>query len=753
MNYQSASNSSNSTDDVLELLRRLGRFGSAQPQVINAPRMGPDLAPQAAPEWMPPMIVPPIVEDTRDRPMMRRPPDQAAVAPLIAPASADFSKGDLTIGGTAGKALAAPSVGWGKTLLGGARSGAQFGLGGMAEGAAKAGLKKLFHFAKGGRWDDALGKYVVVGERGEEWALGDNGKIQRLGVNGPEVVSPEEPAVVIPHDQLPPVFRRSGNEMRAPVPPTLKPSAMQALAVLDELGKAKVSDNIVPRAPSLPFVRERDVPELGATMPTLGGANVMAARGTISAPPVDVSFQRAPRIQTMATVDGQSRAAEVLPPYNPPQTRPRMVNPPTVVDAAPTPPRYLTDRLRGGNDEVITRAPQLSTEIAPRPVVNVPTELVRRGYSPSDVIAGAPDLAGYDPTNQMMRERVNDPLPYASKRYEQDLIAPKPKDHNGRLKSALITAGRGAIAGLARGGLGGAIGGAIGGGAYGAIKPSADERYAQDRDTQRDQTLVSDLINVRRASSQEKLARANADYMANVRPQVAVGGLELKRNALADKQLYDAWRMASGDRKQDSAESYVEWRMANGDQRAATEEGRLDLEREWRTEIQPKQFERRQGEIERHDVVGETQGATRLAETGRHNVATETNAAARSGKPDVKGASSAVSRFNSLTTRIERARATGNRRMADALTGERDSLERSMRTQYGHLLDDDDKGKPTVLRAQPRAATQGGAYAGQRMRRANLSAARETLNARGYHFATDADAEAFLRSQGAMIID
>ena len=54
---------------------------------------------------------------------------------------------------------------------------------------------------KGGAWDKYIGRPVLTGEEGFELAVGDDGKVQPLGVGGPELVIPQKPAVVIPHEQ------------------------------------------------------------------------------------------------------------------------------------------------------------------------------------------------------------------------------------------------------------------------------------------------------------------------------------------------------------------------------------------------------------------------------------------------------------------------------------------------------------------------------------------------------------------------
>jgi hypothetical protein len=65
--------------------------------------------------------------------------------------------------------------------------------------------------------------------------------------------------------------------------------------------------------------------------------------------------------------------------------------------------------------------------------------------------------------------------------YIQALQSYKPENHNRRLTSALITAGRGALQGFAAGGPGGALFGAAAGGIQGAVDPSTDEQYSKQQ--------------------------------------------------------------------------------------------------------------------------------------------------------------------------------------------------------------------------------------------------------------------------------
>lgn len=338
--------------------------------------------------------------------------------------------------------------------------------------------------------------------------------------------------------------------------------------------------------------------------------------------------------------------------------------------------------------------------------------------------SSAPPSVGYDPNDQRTRPRVASPRDFTTKRVQDDALEPKPTDHNGRLKSTLIGLGRGALDGFIHGGLGGAIGGAAVGGISHAADPSLDERHAQNQNFADDRADAARVLGAEDARSKTRLGAANADYAELVKPTVARGGLDVKRKAYEHKVAYDSWRMKSGDRKQDTAENYIEWRMKNGDRRATTAEGQLELRREWVEVIQPAQFDRRQTETETHNDATEGQGQQRIDETIRHDGVVENKVGAGGAVADV---------YESDAQRAE-----GEADAAAQRYGENSPRAAAARS----------KAQTARTRANVARARAGGAYAGKRIRRANLSAAREAL-----HAASDADAERILRSQGAIIID
>lgn len=215
-------------------------------------------------------------------------------------------------------------------------------------------------------------------------------------------------------------------------------------------------------------------------------------------------------------------------------------NPPTV-DARATRPRSVEalPRIVQRDQPIPELSAQPSTDFTPRAMqlLPPPTLAERVGYDVNQPVYPDADQlsggAGYE-----RRPRVVDPVGYRTKRIE-DMSMETPHDHNGRLKSVLIGAGRGALQGLIHGGIGGALGGAAAGGVLHAADPSSDERYALRDDMAHEQAALDRTLSTRSEVAKVRTAEASADYMANVRPEVARGGLEVKRDAAAAKRVRD----------------------------------------------------------------------------------------------------------------------------------------------------------------------------------------------------------------------
>ncbi|HLL73585.1 MAG TPA: hypothetical protein VK363_19260 [Pyrinomonadaceae bacterium] len=102
-----------------------------------------------------------------------------------------------------------------KILTAGAQigSGAATGYAGSAIGSAKiAAMLK-----DGGRVDPYIGKKVLTGEEGPELLVEDDGDVKPLGLDGPEVITPDSPGYVVPNDELPPAANVARKSPRAPM--------------------------------------------------------------------------------------------------------------------------------------------------------------------------------------------------------------------------------------------------------------------------------------------------------------------------------------------------------------------------------------------------------------------------------------------------------------------------------------------------------------------------------------------------------
>lgn len=180
----------------------------------------------------------------------------------------------------------------------------------------------------------------------------------------------------------------------------------------------------------------------------------------------------------------------------------------------------------------------------------------------------------------------------------------EPKDTNGRKKSLLYGLAVGALQGASRtGDLWGALAGAGTGALAGGVDPSFDERLKNDYAQQRRKQQLADALKIEEQRADIGVKQANRDWLTQ-RP-----GIE--QSKLAEKAAYNAWRMKSADRRQDTYENFLRWRMEDGDARTQTAQGRLELEREWK-EFYGGHLTDRLGETKRHNRVTEGQGGERL---------------------------------------------------------------------------------------------------------------------------------------------
>lgn len=209
-----------------------------------------------------------------------------------------------------------------------------------------------------------------------------------------------------------------------------------------------------------------------------------------------------------------------------------------------------------GSAPNISRIPDDAVESAfsrlmPRPNTPLTTTseepgsvLVPRPTAPLIPVKGPPGVSVtgliYDEHGRPLKPSFIDPTSDRAlktrEEYIQALEQYKPQNHNSRLKSAAITAGRGALAGL-REGPGGAIGGALFGGVEGLVDPSSDEKYAKRRDIGIAEHEVARDLQTRKHLSD--LADAEAErQLKNAQAIKALQGPSYKPDVMMDNENY-----------------------------------------------------------------------------------------------------------------------------------------------------------------------------------------------------------------------
>lgn len=267
-----------------------------------------------------------------------------------------------------------------------------------------------------------------------------------------------------------------------------------------------------------------------------------------------------------------------------------------------------------------------------------------------------------------------------------------PKDRNGKVTSVLQ--------GLGRGFLRGGVMGAAAEGIRSGFAPNADERIARDEKKGKVIARMGRANTLRKADDEHEQSSAQTEWLRK-RPDIEAGKVDLKRR-------YDEWRMSSTNRRQDSLEAYREFMMTLGDRRASTAEGRLDLEREWKTIIQPGQFERTFGQREDHFTRRQNQQQRQFDQTfglrvddyiekQRHNLVGESQ---KTFDVAVKGR---VERLKSIHTEIER----WQKRKADNSTrpGEADEYISDLQAEALGLAGQIEAAREMVLSGTPAAST------------------------------------------------
>jgi hypothetical protein len=332
---------------------------------------------------------------------------------------------------------------WWQSLLGGA---AQVGSAYIGNPSAFKGFKK------GGRYDDELGRPVLVGEEGKELALADDGSTQVLGAQGPQVVVPQKPGVVVP--------------------------AKQTQQILDEEGAARAHEWLL---------------SLVANRKSRGAAGRSPAAAQMVDPSEDSAGSQALAGDAQTPAVRPRRAVTVRPDEARAALRPWMSDPNAPVENTPS--------------------PALAAEPSPRPLmpyVNTPAELVqvsdkvpmvgrpsarnmpapgeesandasvreRLSHYPTAPGPGEELPPGYDGEATATRKRWVSPINQESEHNASEHEAERNPEERHGWKRVVPLAIRGFLAGASGGSPLAGVGGAITGAVTGAVDSRAASRVA-----------------------------------------------------------------------------------------------------------------------------------------------------------------------------------------------------------------------------------------------------------------------------------
>lgn len=405
--------------------------------------------------------------------------------------------------------------------------------------------------------------------------------------------------------------------------------------------------------------------------------------------------------------------------------------------------------------------------------------------TPADVVA-APAytrprrVEGVDPATLVRPRGVtprfsDDPLERIPAEIAFQRQNPAP-NRNSRWTSIGLAALDALAGGGGDGSLGGLVGRALGGAAVGAIRPETDERIAQQEYVRRlggefdevaAQRKVRGELEGQEATRQERLARAEQyrrgkptyrkqggiTYQVNpdgtATPMVGPGG-----EALAP----DYQRPATIDALSDDGVSVgkLQFNPRTNKYEPVTVDGEPVVTR--RVErVSPETGVRAGTEaaIRQRTTEGAATRAVRVSEGALNRGARATEGAAnRAVRRQTAGgvgsdskrrtqAASAIAKLSGLIRQHD----TALESQKPAIAAEAKRQGDLIRAQFPDLVDDGDRGLPTVLRPAPQYArpAQGGLYRGRRMSRSKLPEA-----ARGLGM-TPEDAEAYITGQGGII--
>lgn len=202
-----------------------------------------------------------------------------------------------------------------------------------------------------------------------------------------------------------------------------------------------------------------------------------------------------------------------------------------------------------------TRPRWVAPSYQPLTPEDLAAEMTRSEASPLDTSPGsAASSVDYAPLqhdaetgqaiNGQTRSRIARPGEFAAERYEDAMLEAPRSDGNGRVKSALKTAGLRALSGLARGGVGGAIAGSLYGAVEGGMRPETDERLGQQRELAEDAARAGEFSRMEKDKLDREdqragigVKRAQEDYYRTTKKEQAAATENARRQRLVIQNL------------------------------------------------------------------------------------------------------------------------------------------------------------------------------------------------------------------------
>ena len=529
------------------------------------------------------------------------------------------------------------------------------------------------------------------------------------------------------------MLRASSIPVTDSLPPLTDPNLERFYNRLKSPGASGQDDQrglLPPTASSLPPPLTRSPAPMSETMPD-GKPAMMAGVDTSMLPPP-------------LQMQNPSLVAQLI--------RERLAMPPQGANAVQTPsvPVRAASPLRPSAQD-----PQvpLTRGALPQPLPNVDPNSLPAPPAPSVPLSRlvnpppAYSTAGMDPLQRAMTKlsamqnaRPQDKIEETSQGVD---VVPMMR-HMGRKQGALTGAGRGALQGLANGGPLGALFGALTGATVGAVSPGTIETADQQRRVGRQEQIVNSqferqgsLAKLEDLRAQAHQRNADADYTA-ARPGLELSALQQKYDQLgseekrafrqnlvsmvnstdefdpdgADKQMADAFRAAGlpvPPKKTKGSEYHLVHDEGTGQTyRVAIDKGSGKSSTEALSGPDGKPLVTQSPT----QVSATERGADRRlrASEGDKNRQNQRDLVGlrgdRKANRDYQEAQNLVNQFNKLTVDASKARLS---RQRDTILATRDNVESNLKSRFPDIIELDDKGKPSRLKA--RTPASGGAPA------------------------------------------